>query len=272
MTAGLSLVGATLRSRRSVMLWFGLIGAALAWMMVALYETIASGFDMQSYIDAMPEEMLAAIGMSADSLEEGVFPFADYIAVEFFTWFAWAVAVWGLIAGAGLIAGELENGTIDMMLSQPVRRDRFLLARFGGVVAVLLAISTACFLGILLGMAISDVDASVAGLFFACLQMAVLGLVVASVGALLSVGTLSTRMSQMILIGALVAEYALDLVSKLKADLSGLGKFSIFHYFDPAQIVSSGSPDGAGLAVHLGIVVIALAAAVVLFGRRDMAR
>ncbi|MDP6507748.1 MAG: hypothetical protein QF719_06780 [Chloroflexota bacterium] len=57
----------------------------LAWMMVTLYETIASGFDMQSYIDAMPEEMLAAIGMSADSLEEGVFPFADYMAVEFCT-------------------------------------------------------------------------------------------------------------------------------------------------------------------------------------------
>ncbi|MDP6349685.1 MAG: hypothetical protein QGG58_07915 [Chloroflexota bacterium] len=54
-------------------------------MMVTLYETIASGFDMQSYIDAMPEEMLAAIGMSADSLEEGVFPFADYMAVEFCT-------------------------------------------------------------------------------------------------------------------------------------------------------------------------------------------
>ncbi len=272
MTAGLSLVGATLRSRRSVMLWFGLVGAAFAWMVVALYETISTGFDMQGYIDAMPEEMLAAIGMSADTLEEGMFPFADYMAVEFFIWFAWAVAVWGLIAGAGLVAGEVENGTIDMMLSQPVSRERFLLARFGGVLAVLLAIAMACFLGLLLGMAVSDVDASVAGLFFACLQLALLGLAVAAVGVLLSVRTLSTRKSQMVLVGALVAEYALDLVSKIKTDLSGLGTFSIFHYFDPAEVVSSGRPDGVGVAVHLGVAAIAVLAAMLLFSRRDMAR
>jgi ABC-2 type transport system permease protein len=272
MTAGISLVRATLRSRRSVMLWFGLVGAAFAWMMVALYESIANGFDMQSYIDAMPEEMLAAIGMSADSLDEGVFPFADYIAVEFFTWFALALAVWGLIAGAGLIAGEVENGTIDMVLSQPVRRERFLLARFAGVAAVLLTIALACFLGILLGMAMSDADASVAGLFFACLQMALLGLAVAGVGVLLSVGTLSSRRSQMMLVGLVVAEYAMDLVSKIKPDLGWLGKLSVFHYFDPAEIVNSGTPDWLGLGVLVGVAAIGLGAAVWLFGRRDMAR
>ena len=272
MMAGISLVRATLRSRRSVMLWFGLVGAAYAWMVVALYETIASGFDMQSYIDAMPEEMLVMAGMSADSLDEGKFGFDRWMAVEFFTWFGWAVAVWGLIAGAGLIAGEVENGTIDMVLSQPVRRERFLLARFAGVAAVLLTISLACFLGILLGMAISDVDASVAGLFFACLQMALLGLAVAGIGVLLSVGTLSSRRSQMVLVGLVVAEYAMDVVSEIKSDLGWLGKLSVFHYFDPAQIVSSGTPDGLGLVVLVGVAAIGLGVAAWLFGRRDMAR
>ena len=121
-------------------------------------------------------------------------------------------------------------------------------------------------------MAVSDVDASVAGLFFACLQMALLGLAVAAVGMLLSVGTLSTRKSQMVLVGALVAEYALDLVSKIKADLSGLGTFSVFHYYDPAAIVQAGSPDGTALLVHGGIVLVGAVAATMLFARRDMAR
>ncbi|MDP6507749.1 MAG: hypothetical protein QF719_06775 [Chloroflexota bacterium] len=145
-----------------------------------------------------------------------------------------------------------------------MRQQRFLLARFARVLAVLLTIGLACFLGILLGMATSDVEASVVGLLSACAQMVLMGLAVAGVGLLLSVATLSSRRSQMIMVGLLVAEYVMD--------LGWMGKLSVFHYFDPAEIVRSGGPDGLGVLVHLWLAAIGLGATVWLFGRRDMAR
>ena len=272
MTATLSLVGATLRGRRSVMLWFALVGAALAFLIMALYDTVSQGFDMQQYVDGMPEELLAAFGMPAEGLTGEIFPFDVYLSSQFFLWFALAVAVWGLIAGSGLIAGEVESGTIDVMLAQPVRRERYILARFAGVVAVMLVIALACWVGLLAGLALTEVETSIAGMLFACLQMALLGLAVAGVAILVSVWTLGTRRSQMLMVGILLAQYVLDLVSKISADLEGLGPFSVFHYFDPAMSVRMGTPDGTAIAVHLGVALVGVVAATVLFNRRDMAR
>ncbi len=272
MTAMFSLVGATLRGRRSVMFWFGLGGAALALLIVALYDTVSQGFDMQQYVDAMPEELLAAFGTPAEGLSGDTFPFDIYMSSQFFLWFALAVAVWGLIAGCGLIAGEVENGTIDMMLAQPVRRERYILARFAGVLAVLLVIALACWVGLLAGLAMTDVETRILGLLIACLQMALLGLAVAGVALVISVWTLGTRRSQMVMVGLLLAQYVMDLVSKISADLEWLGPLSLFHYFDSAKIVRTGSADGVAIVVLVGVALIGVVAATMVFARRDMAR
>jgi ABC-2 type transport system permease protein len=272
MTATLSLVEATLRGRRSVMLWFGLVGAALGLLMASLYETVIQGIDMQQYLDTMPEELMAVFGMSSEGITDGVFPFETYLATEFFIWFSWGVAVWGLIAGCGLIAGEVENGTIDMMLAQPVRRERYILARFAGVLAVLLVIALACWVGLLAGLTMTDVETSILGLLMACLQMALLGLAVAGVALVISVWTLGTRRSQMIMVGILLVQYVMDLAAKISADLEWLGPLSVFHYFDPADIVRTGAPAGMAIVVLVGVATIGAAAATMLFARRDMAR
>lgn len=60
--------------------------------------------------------------------------------------------VWCVGRGAGAVAGELDRGTMELLMSQPIPRNRLLLAHFIVDVIVLPALCLAFFAGTLVGL------------------------------------------------------------------------------------------------------------------------
>lgn len=64
------------------------------------------------------------------------------------------VCVWAVGRSAGAVAGELDRGTMELLLSQPVRRSRLLLAHFIVDVGAILLIALSLFAGTQAGLAL----------------------------------------------------------------------------------------------------------------------
>ena len=62
--------------------------------------------------------------------------------------------VWAVGRAAGAVAGEIDRGTMELLMSQPVPRSRLILAHFLVDALVLPAIALAFFLGTQLGLAV----------------------------------------------------------------------------------------------------------------------
>jgi beta-exotoxin I transport system permease protein len=62
--------------------------------------------------------------------------------------------VWAVGRAAGAVAGEIDRGTMELLLSQPVPRNRLILAHFLVDLVVLPAIALAFFLGTQFGLAV----------------------------------------------------------------------------------------------------------------------
>ena len=67
-----------------------------------------------------------------------------------------------------------------------------------------------------------------------------------------------------------VAFFFLDFAASLFDFLGPLGFISIFHYYDPVGIATTGAFPLISVAILMGIALITFATAVVLFQRRDI--
>lgn len=178
-----------------------------------------------------------------------------------------------LLVAAGSVAAEVERGTIDLVLTRPVGRVRFLTAKAvasivsvtaaeaGGLAAVLIARKT---ISQVAGLPITSVLRAFAGSWLLFAGVAMVGLLVSAAGSLRgrAIG---------ISVGIVVAAFFANFIALLIDGISGLRFASPFHYFRPIDLLAGTAPRG-DLVVLAAIPVVAVAAAVVQFTRRDLTR
>ena len=249
---------------RSVAIWGAALGA-LGVMMVAIFPGMASGPGLEQMTDALPQGMMQAVGMEDMSslstitgfLEAEIFGLVLPLALPFFA----------ILAAAGAIAGAEENGTIDVLMSNPLPRWQLIAAYFVST-AVSLAGVLALF-GLILWGSAQFIDAeltfgTVAGGVFGAWPLALffggLAMVASAIvrGRMLAVGVAG---------GVLFVMYFLNVVSGLVEELEFLEYFSAIYYY--------GAPltegiDWANFAILTGAAIALAVAAVFAFQKRDI--
>ena len=221
-----------------------------------------------AFLEEPPRAIEAFLGGSVDFFQPAgwlVAAMTHPITIALLTGAALAVA-------AGAVAAEVERGTIDLVLVRPVGRRPFLLgkaaatviavtaAEVGGLAGVLLARATVQRMG---EVAARDVVAAFAGSWVLFVAFGMIGLLVSARTGLRgrAIGTA---------VGMIVGAFFLRFLALLIDELSALRYASPFHYFDPGELMTGSGPWKP--AVLLGLGVVALAAAVASFGRRDLTR
>jgi ABC-2 type transport system permease protein len=171
-------------------------------------------------------------------------------------------------------AGEIERGTIDVLLSAPVTRWQFALASGGAFVtglALLLLVQGA---GLRLGLRWTDVRPpaqTLAGLGYAGLNLAALIFCVGGCSFLCSALTSERGRAAGLATGITVFAYFLNVLAQLWGKARFLEHLSLFHYHRPLPTLTSGAPAWGDLAVLSGLAAVAFFAACWVFGRRDIA-
>jgi beta-exotoxin I transport system permease protein len=259
------LLAKTVRDQRRALIGWGVGLAGVATMYSAFYPSVVkSASALSGYLQNMPEAFKNLIGGDFTSP-------AGYLRSETFSMLGPILfLVFAVGAGARAVAGEEEAGTLDLLLSTPVRRRQVLIDKF-----LAMALTTGALAGVLLvTLALVgppfDLDIPFVDIGAACLMLFLLALAFGSIA--LAVGCATGHKGFAIgLTGAFAAAaFIVNALAPSVHALQPLRPLSPFRwYLQPDPLLKGVHVEN--VAVLLGLTAIAVAAAYVTFERRDLA-
>lgn len=267
----IKVIFATIRDRYGAILIYCGVVIGLIFMYVALFPSLQT--QSQQYAEifkSFPDTFMKAFGF--DSAQAFFFSLESFMSAEQYS-LTWPIlaAILSMSIAANNIVYEIENGTIEFILSQPISRLKFYFGRFFAGLIFLAIFTVASVLFVIPAAKIFDV-AYVFDNYFKLFWGAFL-----FIAAIYSIATFfSSVMSEKgktyaITAGIVIGMYVLNIVSSLKDGLGDLKYFSFFHYFSATKLLVDGVADEHSVWVFgLTIVVFTLAGAIA-YSRRDIA-
>jgi ABC-2 type transport system permease protein len=257
-----------LRRSRSILVWGSVVAFAYAAVMALVYPTMkANAAAMDEYLKIFPKALIAAFGMTGSLSDPGIF-FNTYIAT--FLWPLMAGIV-GVVVATRPVAADLDRGFLELVITSPLPRRAYLVVSIVGQLVVTTCVAAATIAGVLLVGALVGAGFDGARFLAAVPLLAAFAWAVAAFATLLSVVTLSRGMAGGITAGVLLTMYLVQVVAAIEPKVEWLRNLSLFGYFDTRDLIDAGTLAWADVGVLVAIAAGCWVAAVVLFGRRDLA-
>jgi ABC-2 type transport system permease protein len=240
-------------------------------MYVALYPTLRDQLqNLEGFLEAFPQGFMEAFGFTPETMSFATVE--SLMATEMFS-FIWPIIL--IILAASLannsFAGDIEKGTIELTLAQPISRARLFLARYLTGSIILTAFVVISVFGIIPLAAMHGIEynpeayvkMTVLGIFF--------GLAVYSLGALFSTIFSEKGKANFALVGVLITMYALNIVARLNDNFEALRYTSFFNYLDPGKAMVNVEYASWALPFFGVVFVVGSALALLRFLKRDIA-
>lgn len=240
--------------------------SGLVVMIISIYPGMKESIDM--WADNLPEFAMTTFGRS--TLEMSMV--GGYLNIEFYQW-GWVLilGVYFAFVSSSLISREIENKTIDMLLSNPVSRARVVLEKFLGLLPAIILMNVATPVVILGCLKYINEAIDMTYLFYThFVSIFYLGAICA-LGVLLSVIFDETRRANVLAIGVVSGMYIMEILSLISEKYAALGKISVIHYYDPGEILVHHTIEITDVVILLIMTAMLLTAAVLYFEKRDIA-
>lgn len=259
----------TLRRSWQSMLWWGLGLGALAFLVIIIVPEVQVLEQMARMMETLPPILIQALGggdIAYMATPEG------YLSVQYFGFILLIFAVYAVISGLNVTANDEERGTLDVVLSLPLPRERLVLEKFLAYALLtvgIIAISFVCMWAAILLTPALAIDLN--KLVIANINILPSTLLVLSVTILLS-SVLRRRSHTIALASAFViASYFLDTLGRAAPDtiLEPLSYLSFFRYYDVVGIMQHGI-TWSNVLLLLAATAFFLATGVWFFRRRDV--
>jgi ABC-2 type transport system permease protein len=262
----------TLRRKRLSLLSFALAAGAFHWLVAASFPAIGGTAAVTSVVRTFPAGLRSLLKL-APNLQAG-FGVQDYLA---FTWmhplFIGLGAAFVVSRATDGLAGEIERGSIYLLLSRPVRRWTFVTGKALEMVVGAGAIALAGWLGLALGVqALPPALSAALPLQNYLLAALAAWLIFAALGGgafLLAACFSRTAPSAGLGSAWTLVAFVLDVIPLVAA--SPLAWLNPWHHYFPQAVVAAGQLDPLGVAVLLAWTAGGIAAAAAIFGHRDLA-
>jgi ABC-2 type transport system permease protein len=181
------------------------------------------------------------------------------------------LGLWTVVVGAGLIRGEEQQGSLDILLSAPVSRVTALLQKAAGLLVVVVVTSALTALGLWAGILAAGEKADVGAVALVGLNIAGFAGFWGFAGVLCGQFTESRRKAAGIISGLLLASYLLNNVLQVSPNLSGLTWLLPTHYYAVSKpLVPGGTFEWGAWAVLVVFSVVFLALSIIVLTRRDI--
>ena len=181
-----------------------------------------------------------------------------------------AISFWPILAGARLVRGEEERGSMDVLLATPRSRTRLLLSKLSALLLALILIGLLLALGLIVGQARLEGHADVVRALLVGLNASLLAFFFGCLALLFSQFVTSRAVAAGWTSGLLVLSVLLDSTGR---ELSGswVQSLSPFYYYNLNRPLIPSFPDQPLAAVPLaGLAVLCVGASLLLFARRDI--
>jgi ABC-2 type transport system permease protein len=259
--------------QRILLLSFAALWTVFPWLYLWLSAQIPMPAFQNVLLQVIPEDWqkLSGVPFSEVATYAGrvALAFVDPVVVL-------AATVWGITRGSDAVSGQLERGTMEMLLAAPVRRTAVFLTQ-----AVATTAAAALLCGVLLASVWSVVTfgpwaGKVEPWRFIPAAANVFGLMVCMGGITACISAIDSYRWRTV--GIMCGFYVTTLLAKLVGRLSGslgwVGYLSVFNAYEPQRLVGGG-PEAWRLlgqydGILLGIGVAAYILGAVIFSRRDL--
>ncbi len=256
----------TLHQRRKPLFWFSFSLIAYSWMMVWFWPQMG-GAEYAELAESMPPEMIALFGDADLSLAS----LGGYFQTEYLGLMWMVVAASALIGFASkAIAGEIGGGTMEILLSQPLSRSKFILTRMGVLVLYVLLLGAATFVPIQILGPGYDIELS-AKVFWLLLGLGSLFmLAIGSFAFMVSALSRDSGRPTVVTSAAIATMWIMSFLADVSDFADALDPFNLLSYWEPGKIINNGALDTNAWWIYGGVSIVFLMIAYVGFMRRDV--
>ena len=242
---------------RGQILGWGISLGLLAGLMTLFYDTIAE--QKENYMKLMtgyPKEMLAFF--STGSVMEMFTP-SGYLNLEFFSYMTIVIGIFVVLAGGGLLAGDEENGTLDLILAHPVSRSVLFAGRLAAFLLATIAILALTWIGFAVAVPSTVMDLTLGELALPLVSLFGILAIFGSLALLLSMLLPSQRLAAMTSGIVMVASYFINAMSKINDDLEPIAKLLPFRYYQGGLAIDNMNWGQWGIMLGVSAIFVILA-------------
>ena len=246
-----------------------LVSTALgAWgcLMPVIYAKFGSQFQALFDSGVFPEQFAKLGGGDIFSLPGSIaLGFIHPIAIIL-------TSVFSVGFASAAIAGERQRGTLEVALSRPIARRTFYLTLLAAALGFVAVTVTALLAGTFAGAAFTGITAQypIRHVPLLWLNGVLLFGAIAAVGLAASGSFDRLAPALGLTLGFVLVMYVLEILGSLWPAAEILQPYSVFHYLKPKPILL-GEAAPLDLAVLAAVIAAAMAWALVVFPRRDLA-
>jgi ABC-2 type transport system permease protein len=248
--------------RRALTLWAVSL-AAITAMYLAFYPSMATD-EMTAVMEGLPEALMT--GMGWDRIATG----SGYLESTIYGLLAPALLlVYGIAAGARLLAGHEEDGSLELEGTAPISRRQLLLERYAALAFALLVLCAALAVATLVLVPVLGMEVTSANILAATLGLWLFVQAMATVS--FAVGAATGRRTLALGVGAglAVAAYMADTIGEMMQGGDWLSTISPFGWYLGNDPLTQGV-DVVGYGLLAVAVVVALVAGLLRYERRDL--
>ena len=229
------------------------------------YFDVLEGVDYEAVFQDLPPAMVEAFGIEALGTIEG------FLGVQIYN-FVWllGLGLYFAYAAGGIIADDIENERLDLLLAFPLSRSRLLLEKFASLLLPLLTLNVVVGAAIYVFVLAIGESVDPAHLVLAHLLSIPYLLVCAAIGLIFSVVVDRTAVAERAAIGLVFVLYLMESVVGGGTDFEWLQYISPTHYYEPTPILLEGTYELLDTGVLLLAFVLLVIVSQALFQRRDL--
>ncbi|MFH1149165.1 MAG: ABC transporter permease subunit [Actinomycetota bacterium] len=261
-----SLILKTVRERWRMAAIFAGVIVGYALLLAAIYPSI--GKVKVDYAKQIPKAFAKFFGASTFNITT----YNNYVAIQFLT-LMWVILVAAFVISMArrMVAGELKDGTLEFLLSQPVQRWRLL-----SVQAMLLLAAIVGFVLVTVGSLVAfgaafGVMETYAGYAAFILPAIALLTAIAGYSILFSALFKDPGRAALAAAGLTLLFYLINFAASYWTRIEFIGWASIFKYYQPLTVLQKATVSPRDVLIPVAFGLACFAGALWAFQRRDVA-
>lgn len=182
------------------------------------------------------------------------------------------VGIFAVGASATAVAGERATGTLEVLLARPISRLTLYASILGALLLAVLVVLGAILGGMIGGSALQNVTDEIDLGLMPLVLLNGFGMWAAFTTFSLAASVSFDRPGPAIglSLAYLLANYFLEILGSLWTDAAWTQDYSLFHHFNPGQILT-GDMSGIDLVIVFVAALVPIIYAIMVFPRRDLA-
>ncbi len=258
-----------LSSKKGLILYTALLGLFYIWF-VSIFDPIFFA-DFEALLESYPEAIRQMIGEFYSLSTIG-----GLMNIYLFSMSLFFFGIYFVLKASQDIPREIDNKTIDLMLSKPIKRWEFSLGKYLyqiiGAFIVLGGVMLAVILGIFIMPNVAPNEVPWAEFLTAFLVMILLNLCIVTTGFFFST-FMNTKKSLVLSFGVVIFFYAVgQFWQSFGENMEGIRYISIFYYSDVSNLLVNSNWDAIPLKIVFlsSYTVIVAIGSIVIFNKRDI--